>query len=395
MGDESLLLKRGLQGGLHGAGASPAEPPVGTRAVGLLAAGLAQDLNSMLGGIVATTELLQMRHGGLQDNGRQSETIRDLEAIRDQATKASDLIRKVLAFSRQDVLDPVTGTADEFIDGFIRLLEQLVAGRAQLLRERGASVLVRIDPAALERIIVNLVLNARDAVGRRGRIRISTARIAPALRPEAGRAYMPAVPYAAIRIEDNGPGVPAANLARIFEPFFTTRPDTQGMGLATAFGLVKQSGGFLLYDRSPLGGARFTIYLPEAMPERNGAGRTLLPEVPVIFLVDDDSMQRMATARSLERMGYRVRQAADGESALEKAGLEPPSMLIAELRLPGMDGLELTRRARGLYPDLPVLLVSGYADEQERAEMPGLGVVFLSKPFSLKSLTDRLAELLD
>ena len=373
--------------------ALPAEP-VRIQGVGTLAAGLAQDLNSMLGGIVATAELLQLRLGDANDASNAAETRQDLGAIVDQATRASNLIRKILAFSRQDTLVPVTAGLDALLDGFAGLLDTLVVGRARLLRERGPDVLVRIDPAALERAVVNLVMNARDAVGRQGRIRISTARVPPGLRPEQGRAFMPAVPYAALRVEDNGPGVRAAHLARIFDPYFTTRRDSQGLGLAMAFGLVKQSGGFLLYDRSPLGGARFTVYLPEAPAERLPDRREAPPEVPVIALVDDDPMQRMATARGLERLGYRVWQAANGEAALARMPSDRPALMLAEIGLPGIDGLELTRRVRRIHPDLPVLLMAGFLGEAARAALPGLGVAFLSKPFTLKMLAARISELI-
>lgn len=376
---------------------APAAEPVRTRGVGLLAAGLAHDLNNMLGGIVATAELVQLRVGTQPGT---AETMRDLGAIMDQATRAGDLIRKILAFSRQDTLVPVTADIDDLLDGFMTMLDALIFERALLQRLRGPGMLVRIDPAALERAVVNLVLNARDAIERRrdragrGQIRISVARIAPALRPEPGRAFMPAVPYAAVRVEDNGPGVAAADRAHMFDPYFTTRPDGQGLGLATAFGLVKQSGGFLLYDPSPLGGARFTIYLPEASPERPGDPGAGAPDVHAILLVDDDPMQRMATARALERLGHRVFQAANAEAALARLELERPLLLLADIRLPGMDGLELTRRARALYPEVPVLLISGYVGARERALLPELGAAFLAKPFTLKTLTERLAELL-
>lgn len=365
-----------------------APQPVRTEAVGLLAAGLAHDLNNMLGGIVATAELLQARghfHG--EDAG-------DLSAIVEQAGRASGLIRQVLAFSRQDILVPTTASLDRLLERFAPLLTSLAGGGVRLQWHQGASVNVRIDPTALERAVVNLLLNARAAAGQGGRVRISTGRVAPGLRPEAGRAFMPTIPYAVLSVEDDGPGVDAAHAGRIFEPFFTTRRDGQGLGLSTAFGLIKQSGGFLLHDRSDLGGARFTIYLPEAAPDLPRQGRRAIGGVQVVLLAEDDILLRMSAARGLERLGYRVRQAADGEAALKRLEAERPSVLVSDIRLPGMDGVALAGAARERYPGLPVLLVSGYVDEAARAALPQLDIAFLAKPFTLKSLGERVRELL-
>ncbi|MCG2842473.1 response regulator [Sandaracinobacter sp. RS1-74] len=373
-------------GDLGGSDFRPAK--VRTEAVGLLAAGLAHDLNNMLGGIVATAELLQLR------GAMGGEDARDLSAIIDQAGRASGLIRQILAFSRQDILLPVTAPLDGLLDRFAPMLEALLGKQAGFEREKGAPVSVRIDPTALERAVVNLLLNARAAVGPGGRIRLSTARLAPGQRPEAGRGFMPAQPYGALSVEDDGPGVDPRHAARIFEPYFSTRPDGQGLGLSTAFGLVKQSGGFLLHDRSALGGARFTLYLPEAAETPLREERPAAAPVPVILLAEDDLMLRMSVARGLERHGYRVRQAGDGEAALKRLEGERPSLLLSDIRLPGMDGVALARAARAAHPDLPVLLVSGFADEAARAALPGLGIAFFAKPFTLKSLGERVRELI-
>ena len=358
-----------------------------TRAVGLLAAGLAHDLNNMLGGIVATAELLEARGAFRGDDAQ------DLRAIVEQAGRASALIRQVLAFSRQDLLVPATAPLDRLLDSFAPMLAALAGPGLVLQRVEGQPVLVRIDPTALERAVVNLLLNARTAAGPGGRIRLTTARLSPGMRPEAGRGFMPAVPYGALSVEDSGPGDDAAHAARIFEPFFTTRREGQGLGLSTAFGLVKQSGGFLLHDRSELGGARFTIFLPEAAPELPRAARPEAHEAQVILLAEDDILLRMAAARGLERLGFRVRQAANGEAALKRLEAERPSLLVSDIRLPGLDGVALAQAARAAHPELPILLISGYADEGARAALPALDIGFLAKPFTLKTLGERVREL--
>lgn len=370
--------------------------PLRTEAVGLLAAGLAHDLNNMLGGIVATAELLSMRAGARED-------ARDLDAIVEQAVRASELVRQILAFSRQDLLKPVTAELGESLERLQPVLSALTGPAVRLELVRGDPVLVRMDPTALERAAINLVLNARDAIleagggrGRAavgGRIRVSASRIGPGGRPEAGRSFMPAVPYGVLAVDDDGPGVDPELSARIFEPYFTTRAQGQGLGLSSAFGLVKQSGGFLLTEPSPLGGARFAIYLPEAEGLAEPAAFDRAPGGRVVLLVEDELLLRMSVARGLERQGWRVRQAADGAAALQRLEAERPAVLVSDIRLPGLDGIGLTEAAQALYPGLPVLLTSGYADEAARAAVPGLMVGFLPKPYTVKTLVERIREL--
>lgn len=366
---------------------APRVAPVRTEAVGLLAAGLAHDLNNMLGGIVATAELVQDRVS------RNGEDRRDLQAIIEQAVKASGLVRQILAFSRQDMLNPVMGDLARMLEAITSPLAPMLGAAIRLELRREAQVNVTIDPTALDRAVVNLVLNARDALGTGGLIRITAARVGPANRPDSARSFMPPIVYGAVAVEDDGPGVDPAIAARIFEPYFTTRRAGQGLGLSSAYGLVKQSGGYLLLDRSVLGGARFTIYLPEAGRSHEYARAAQVRGGQTILLVEDDLLLRMSAARGLERQGYRVRQAADGEAAMARMGAERPSLLLSDIRMPGLDGIELARRARTLHPGLPILLVSGYADEGERAAVPELDVGFLQKPFTLKTLGERIREL--
>lgn len=363
--------------------------PVRTEAVGLLAAGLAHDLNNMLGGIVATAELLSARLP------RRGEDARDVDAIIDQAVKASRLIRQILAFSRQDLLHPRREELGALVAKLAPMLGALAGPAIRFQVTAGEPVAVEVDATALERVIVNLVINAREALqGRGGVIRVSTARIGPGHRPAAARGFMPPVAYGALVVEDDGPGVEPRHAARIFEPYFTTRANGQGLGLSTAYGLVKQSGGFLLQDRGPLGGARFAVYLPEAEGVVTPPGVTRHRAGRVILIAEDELLLRMSAARGLERLGYRVRQAADGEAALARLEAERPALLISDIRMPGLDGIELTRRARARHPGLPVLLVSGYADEAARAAVPGLDIAWLQKPFTLRALGERVSELI-
>ncbi len=371
----------------------PVVPPVRTEAVGLLAAGLAHDLNNMLGAIVATTELVAARlpRGG--------ENARDLAAIAEQATRAGALIHQLLAFSRQETLKPVRTSFGEIVAALGPTLVAL-AGRQAVLDMAGmlTEVPIRADRVALERVIINLVLNARDAVaaqGRIGRVRIETGR-ANGRHVPAGAGFMPFADYGWLSVSDDGPGVPAENAARIFEPYFTTRTGGQGLGLATAYGIVKQSGGYLLLDNGPLGGARFTIYLPDEGKARQPAVVRQAPlQAPMLLLAEDESLLRLSAARALETAGFRVVQAASGEEALARFAEHPEiAALVSDIRLGGMDGIALAQALRAERPELPVLLISGYADAAAREAVAALDFAFLAKPFGLQALTEEIDALL-
>ena len=360
--------------------------------MGLLAAGLAHDLNNMLGAIVATAELVAGRHPPASDDAR------DLAAITDQAARAAALIRQILAFSRQEILRPAATSFAEILASLGTTLAALTGRQAALEMSLGEAVPIFADRVALERVIVNLVLNARDASatnGRPGKIRIQTGRAGAADHP-ADAPFMPAAEYGWISISDDGPGVPAAHAARIFEPYFTTRRNGQGLGLSTAYGIVKQSGGFLLLGNSALGGARFTVYVPEGQhpPDRLAASRAA-PDMPLLLFAEDETLLRLSATRALQSCGFRVLATASGEDALDAYDKTPGiSALVADIRMGGMDGVDLTRHLRLRRPDLPVLLISGYADAVERDALANLDVDFLAKPFSLKDLNARVAAML-
>jgi two-component system cell cycle sensor histidine kinase/response regulator CckA len=343
----------------------------------------------MLGGIVATAELLAAR----AKPGSSEAT--DLCAIVDQAGKASHLIRQILAFSRQEMLQPRPVDLAQLFERLAPTLAAVKGPARRLDVVAQPGVIALVDPSALERVLLNLVLNARDATGPRGHIRLASQPILGAERPPAGRAFMRDIAYAMLSVEDDGPGVAPEHEARVFEPYFTTRPQGQGLGLATAYGLVKQSGGYLLLDRSPLGGARFAVYLPRAEARPATAGRRApgVPD-PLLLFAEDDVLLRRSVARGLRRAGFRVREAADGMAALGALEAEPPTLLLSDVRMPGMDGIALTRAVRARFPDLPVLLVSGYADGLARDALPDLDVAWLEKPFALPLLVERLHALL-
>lgn len=370
-------------------GASQAAP-VRTEAVGLLAAGLSHDLNNILAGIATTAELVAMRH---QDN---HEDRVDLAAIAELSERASALVRQILAFSRQETLVPKTISLSEVTGALLASLRALAGPRIRVTLEKPANGLhVRVDPTALERILVNLVINARNALAvGGGHILLSFEEVDRGSLPSAGADFMLPGRYGAVRVEDDGPGVPTELAGRIFEPFFTTNGTGRGLGLSSVFGLVKQSGGYVLYEKGRLGGAAFTVYLPSAARvaeepsvHRPDFGRQIL-------VVDDEPLLRHAMARGLEQRGYKVSDAADAGEALAILDDAQPALLLSDVRMPGMDGVELARQARARYPSLPILLVSGFADEAARVAVPGLQVGFVPKPFSLKRLGDEVDKMI-
>ena len=372
----------------------PLLPPVRMQAVGQLAAGLAHDLNTLLGGIVATAELLREE----APVGSRQEA--DLAAIVEQAGRAAALIRQLLAFSRQEMLRPRPVRLGELVLRLRPVIRAQIGRHIRLVLPPDPGPSVHADVQALERVLLNLVTNARDAIGARpGRIEIACGTVGPAGIPPDARAFMPPRDYATLSVSDDGPGVPPEHAARIFEPYFTTKPlgAGSGLGLATAYGLVKQSGGFLLLDRGLSRGARFTVYLPLA-GGRPAADADAPPAAgKAVVVAEDDALLRAAMARALGRLGLAVLTAADGLAALDllsgPQGAEV-ALLVSDIRMPGLDGVMLTERTRAVRPGLRVLLVSGYADAAERARLADLDIAFLAKPFALSDLTACVSRML-
>jgi two-component system cell cycle sensor histidine kinase/response regulator CckA len=277
---------------------------------------------------------------------------------------------------------------------------------------------VRADPQQLEQVLMNLAVNARDAiqaqgVGRRGgdisaaRLTMATRRVTAADIRRMGSEIIPVGDYTALIVEDTGGGIPPEVLPKIFDPFFTTKEMGKGtgLGLSTVYGIVKQSGGFIFADNVAEGaaikGARFTIYLPvhhssepvavrgekEVASSWSGGGR--------ILLVEDEDMVRAVAERALARQGYEVTTAADGEEGLEKVREGGTfDLVVSDVVMPSMDGPAMARELRIIAPDLPVLFMSGYAEEQLRNEIDIENMHFIPKPFSVQQIADKVAEVL-
>jgi two-component system cell cycle sensor histidine kinase/response regulator CckA len=267
---------------------------------------------------------------------------------------------------------------------------------------------VRADPGQLEQVIVNLCVNARDAMMSKGggTLTIQTYAVRADQVADLGSEILPVADYSAVSIADTGTGIPPAILGKVLEPFFTTKEVGKGtgLGLSTVYGIVKQSGGFIFADSKVGEGTRFTIYLPvHRVEEEKEVGRRAAKQeaeselwgTGTILLVEDEPMVRTVAERALIRHGYQVLTANNGEDALEIIDRgEEIALLISDVVMPVMDGPTMVREARKTRPDLPILFMSGYAEEQLRKSIDIDHVAFLPKPFSVQELAEAVRDAL-
>ncbi|MGC1269644.1 MAG: response regulator [Croceibacterium sp.] len=380
------------------------------QAVGQLAGGVAHDFNNVLTAIIGYCDLMLLRHTpGDSDYD-------DIQQIKANSNRAASLTRQLLAFSRQQTLQPEVLQLPDVISEVSQLLKRLLGAKITLQTRHDRDLgPVRADPRQLEQVIINLAVNARDAIQARGgehshgTLTFATRRVAAGDIRRMGSEIIPAGDYTVLIAEDTGGGIPQQNLSKIFEPFFTTKElgKGTGLGLSTVYGIVKQSGGFIFADNvlHPDGvprGARFTIYLPvhnateeelrkpelvEAESEWSGGGR--------ILLVEDEDMVRAVAERALTRQGYTVVTASDGDEGVEavRTNLEF-DLVVSDVVMPSMDGPAMAREIRQLAPGLPVLFMSGYAEEQLRREIDIEGMHFIAKPFSVAQIAAKVGEVL-
>lgn len=368
------------------------------QAIGQLAGGIAHDFNNLLTAISGHCDLLLLRHG------REDSDFADLEQIRQNANRAASLVGQLLAFSRKQSLKPERLDLEDVLSDLTHLLNRLVVERVGLrldhLGQKAARPLlaIRADRRQLEQVLINLVVNARDAMPDGGSIVIETEPLTLVEDLKRDRASVPAGDYSVIRVKDKGTGIPAENLQKIFEPFFTTKRvgEGTGLGLSMAYGIVKQSGGFIFVDSVLGGGTTFSIYFPAF------SGEIVKPAEPVartgshrqgegvVLLVEDEAPVRAFAGRALRLRGYTVLEAACAEEALsilEDRTLEV-DIFVTDVMMPGMDGPSWVRIAMRDRPNVRVVFVSGYAEDgmsEDQARIPNS--VFLPKPFSLNDLT--------
>ena len=364
--------------------------------VGQLAGGVAHDFNNILTAIIGHCDLMLMRHTpGDSDYD-------DIQQIKSNSNRAAGLTRQLLAFSRQQTLRPQVLQLPDVVSEVSHLLKRLLGETVELVVKHGRSLgPIRADPGQLEQVIVNLAVNARDAMAAKGggTLTIQTYSVKADQVAELGSDILPIADYSALSVTDTGTGIPPSVLGKIFEPFFTTKEVGKGtgLGLSTVYGIVKQSGGFIFADSKVSEGTRFVIYLP-VHREEAGAAKARKTEKAkkdelwgsgTVLLVEDEPMVRSVAERALTRHGYTVITADNGEDALEIIGKnEPIDLLISDVVMPGMDGPTMVREARQSRPELKILFISGYAEEQLRKSIDIENVNFLPKPFSVTELAE-------
>ncbi len=408
-----ITLQRQLQGQLAQAQK--------LQAVGSLAGGIAHDFNNLLTAVQGAAEAVAARPG------LDAETAEDVAMIRASVGRGAALVRQLLAFGRQQTLQPQVLAVNDVIADLSGLLRRLLGSRIRLevaLEQPGR--LVRADPTQLDQVLVNLAVNARDAMPDGGTLTLRSGH-QTLYRPMLGGAEaIPPGRYVMIEVQDTGCGIPPEVLPRIFDPFFTTRREQggSGLGLSTVHGIVRQSGGFLDVDSTPGQGTRLRLYLPRhdgepmAIPQAPEVGSPALgspevgapPRAPVaapvrrgvVLLVDDEEPVRRLAERALARQGWEVVSADCGEAALDRLAAlpagpaRPIAAIVTDMVMPGMDGAALVRAARAQldWPAMPALLVSGYAEASLRDALAAEpGVAFLPKPYALKQLAERLADI--
>ena len=373
-------------------------------AVGQLAGGVAHDFNNLLSAIGMRIDELLLRHP-LGDPAYES-----LVEVREGVNRAAALVFQLLTFSRKATVRRETVDLGETLINFEILLRRLLRENMRLESDYGGDTpRVRVDKAQLEMAVMNLVVNARDALRGAGRdrgglIRLRTARLGPAQARALGHPDAPSGDVALIEVSDDGPGIAAEVIGNIFDPFFTTKGvgEGTGLGLATVYGIVKQSEGAIVAVSPPGQGATFRIFLPAHTPrptveapaalaprreprDLSGAGRLL-------FVEDEDRVRDIA-ARLLRARGYEVVEARDGEEALDLAKASPGGfdLMISDVSMPGMDGPELLKAARPYLGAAPVIFISGYAESEFSDLLEGeTGIFFLPKPLRLQSLAEQV-----
>ena len=368
-------------------------------AIGQLAGGIAHDFNNVVGAILGWAEI------GIDQAGSNQQVADRFGRIREQGERAAALTRELLAFARRQVLQPRIIDLNTVANGLVNFLDRVIGKDVDLKIVTVPLDPIKADPTQIEQVIMNLCINARDAMPTGGRLVIETEMVDL---DEAYSRFYPQVQsgrYAVISVSDTGMGMDAETKERIFEPFFTTKEPGKGtgMGLATVYGIVKQHGGFTHVYSEPGQGSLFRIYLPasptgEAETSHGKAAPSASPDVRgtelVLIAEDHESIREMAR-HALLHLGYRVLSAANGEEALELAGQEEPGIAILDVVMPKLGGPATAAQLTQRYPDLPVIFTSGYS--QDGAGLPRVtqGCTYLQKPYSPTALAKLVRGVLD
>jgi CheY-like chemotaxis protein len=366
-------------------------------AIGQLAGGIAHDFNNVVGAILGWAEL------GF-DQARSQPQIADRFArIREQAERAAALTRELLAFARRQILQPRSVDLNAVTSDLASFLDKVIRKDIELKVVNGPLDSLKADPTQIEQVLMNLCLHARDAMPNGGRLLIETEMV------DIDESYCRFYPYVAqgryavLSVSDTGPGMDAETREHIFEPFFSAREagKNSGMGLATAYGIVKQHGGFIHVYSEVGQGTLFRAYLPVAAPHaaegaalrgKSSGGVGELRGTETLLLAEDHDSIRDMARQTLLSLGYRVLSAVDGEEALRLCESETPAMAILDLVMPKMGGREAAEKITERFPSMPVLFTSGYSQESRGFEIKGR---YLQKPYSPTSLGRVVREILD
>jgi two-component system, cell cycle sensor histidine kinase and response regulator CckA len=380
------------------------------QAVGQLAGGIAHDFNNVLSAIIMSSDLL------LANQRASDPSFSDIMSIKQNANRAAALVRQLLAFSRRQTLRPETLDLTDVLADVRMLLTRLVGNTVELKVEHGRDLWpVRADLGQFEQVVVNLCVNARDAMPKGGSIIVGTRNIAAGEIASMGRKELPVADHVMVTVRDTGTGIAPENIKQIFEPFFTTKEVGKGtgLGLSMVYGIIKQSGGFI-YVESEIGkGTEFQILLPRLEADEPATevglgddGRPALTVQPVksvaakeeakdlsgqglILLVEDEDAVRMGGVRALKSRGYTVIEASTGVEALDafRAANGTIDLIVSDVVMPEMDGPTLLGEVRKIQPDIKFIFVSGYAEDAFAKNLDeGAVFGFLPKPFSLKQL---------
>ncbi len=366
--------------------------------VGRLAGGIAHDFNNLLTAILGYTELLQERLADAPD------ALADLSEITKAGERASRLTRQLLAFSRKQTMAPELVDVNGLVADLSKMLARTLGEDIELSVVAGAGVApIVADPGHLEQVLLNLAVNARDAMPKGGKLTIATANID--IDEATARRHVGSKPgsYVSLTVRDTGCGIPQDVLAHVFEPFFTTKPQGTGLGLATVYGIATQHGGHVTIDSRPDAGTTVIVYWPRGETAIRSADQT--PEASharggaeTILLVEDERPLRLLMRRTLERYGYNILEAVDVFDALNLAGTfeGPIKLLLSDVVMPGLNGPDLAQRIVARRRDIKVLYVSGFPNSllPERAQKRDF-MAFLPKPFTPNTLAQKVRECLD
>ncbi len=388
--------------------------------VGQLAGGIAHDFNNVLSAIMMATDFLLNAHRPTDPS------FQDIMQIKQNANRAASLVRHLLAFSRKQTLRPQVLDLGEVLSDLNMLLKRLIGEKVGLEVVHGRDLWpVKADISQFEQVIVNLVVNARDAMPGGGRLTVRTSNLQASECQRFQAKGMPAADYVLIEVTDSGTGIPPAILGKIFEPFFSTKEVGKGtgLGLSTVYGIIKQTGGFVYVNSTEGKGTTFRIFLPRHVVDANAAVPELLGELEAIsrpadaaapepakpaakidltgagtiLLVEDEEGLRQLNARGLASRGYTVLEAGNGVEAIEVLERSDGQidLVVSDVVMPEMDGPTLLRELRTRNPELKIIFVSGYAEDAFQKHLPADGqFAFLPKPFTLKQLVNAVKETL-